>query len=141
MPSTLKYKKISSKAKSPVRATPYSAGYDVFSAETANIDPWGRKLVSLDISIDFLEDRYARLAPRSGLALKGLDVGAGVVDYDYTGNIGVVLFNFSSEVFNINEGDKIGQIILTKIITPPVEEVDKICKETKRGDKGFGSTG
>ena len=84
---------------------------------------------------------YGRIAPRSGLALKKfIDVGAGVVDEDYRGELGVVLFNFGEEDFEINMGDKIDQLIFEKIKTPEIVEVDTL-EETRRGGKGFGSTG
>lgn len=64
---------------------------------------------------------YARIAPRSGLALKKMiDVGAGVVDEDYRGEVGVVMFNFGEEDFVIKKGDRIAQMILERIMTPEV---------------------
>ena len=58
---------------------------------------------------------YGRIAPRSYLALKKfIDVGAGVIDEDYRGETGVVLFNLRDEDFEINMGDKIAQLILRK---------------------------
>ena len=58
---------------------------------------------------------YGRVAPRSGLAIKKfIDVGAGVIDSDYRGELGVVLFNFSSEDFCINMGDRIAQLVFEK---------------------------
>ena len=84
---------------------------------------------------------YGRIALRSGLALKKfIDVGAGVVDEDYKGELGVILFNFGEEDFKINMGDKIAQLIFEKMKTPEVVEVDSL-EETGRGEKGFGSTG
>jgi dUTP pyrophosphatase len=84
---------------------------------------------------------YGRVAPRSGLAWKkSIDVGAGVIDEDYRGNVGVILFNFGDEDFVIKQGDRVAQLILEKISTPEVEEVDEL-PETSRGDGGFGSTG
>ena len=56
---------------------------------------------------------------RSGLAVKnGIDVGAGVVDYDYRGNVGVVLFNHLDEDLNVKKGDRIAQLVLEKIFMP-----------------------
>ena len=66
---------------------------------------------------------YGRIAPRSGLALKKfIDVGAGVIDADYRGELGVILFNFGNEDFVINQGDKVAQLIFEKIKTPTVKK-------------------
>ena len=84
---------------------------------------------------------YARIAPRSGLALKKfIDVGAGVVNSDYCGEVGVVLFNHVNQDFEVKMGDRIAQLILEKIDTPPVEEVQDL-DNIVRGTGGFGSTG
>ena len=87
---------------------------------------------------------YGRVAPRSGLTWnKFLDVGAGVVDEDYRGEILVILFNFSKENVVIKNGDKIAQLIVERIMPtePVVFEPDQELSETKRGGSGFGSTG
>ena len=93
------------------------------------------------LSISFPAGLYARIAPRSGLALKKfIDIGAGVVDSDYRGEVGVVLFNHGDQDFQVKMGDRIAQLILEKIDTPPVEEV-QCLDDTVRGTGGFGSTG
>ena len=69
-----------------------------------------------------------------------IDVGAGVVDYDYRGNVGVVLFNHSEEDFVVSKGDRIAQLILERISMAPAKEVQEL-DETDRGAGGFGSTG
>jgi dUTP pyrophosphatase len=80
-------------------------------------------------------------APRSGLAVKHhIDVGAGVIDADYRGNVGVVLFNHADTDFSVSAGDRVAQLILEKIITPDVVEVDDL-DATVRGAGGYGSTG
>ena len=80
-------------------------------------------------------------APRSGLAWKKhIDVGAGVIDADYRGCVGVVLFNHSAEDLEVKRGDRVAQLILERIETPPVEEVTEL-DDTERGAGGFGSTG
>ena len=80
-------------------------------------------------------------APRSGLAWKhSIDTGAGVVDSDYRGNVGVILFNFSETAFEVKVGDRIAQMILERIVTPEVEEVESL-EDTMRGVGGYGSTG
>lgn len=81
------------------------------------------------------------IAPRSGLAHKHfIDVGAGVIDYDYRGNVGVILFNHSDADFNVARGDRIAQLILEKISMVDAVEVE-LLDDTERGDGGFGSTG
>jgi dUTP pyrophosphatase len=71
----------------------------------------------------------------------GLDVGAGVVDPDYTGELKVVLFNHDpTQTFVIRPGYRIAQLIVEPYVTPVVEEVFEVA-ETERGDAGFGSTG
>ena len=67
-------------------------------------------------------------------------MGAGVIDSDYRGEIGVVLFNFSDEEFCINMGDRIAQIIFQKIKAPSVKETNELG-DTDRGNKGYGSSG
>ena len=94
-----------------------------------------------DLSIAVPEGTYGRVAPRSGLAVKHfLDVGAGVVDADYRGPLGVVLFNFGKEDYQVREGDRIAQLVLERIVTPDVLEVESL-DDTQRGEGGFGSTG
>merc|ERR1712172_269959 len=84
---------------------------------------------------------YARIAPRSGLAAKRmLHVGAGVVDADYRGEVGVVLFNHGPTAFEIAPGDRIAQLILEKAsMLDPVQTAS--LEDTSRGVGGFGSTG
>lgn len=84
---------------------------------------------------------YGRVAPRSGLAVKKfVDCGAGVIDADYRGEVGVVLFNFGEEDFNVQIGDRIAQLVLEKISMTDVVAIDKL-DDTERGTGGFGSTG
>ena len=84
---------------------------------------------------------YARIAPRSGLAIRNfINVGAGVVDSDYWGEIKVVLFNHSAEDFAVQVGERIAQLILERIETPQVKK-GAALEDTNRGARGFGSTG
>ena len=83
---------------------------------------------------------YIRIAARSGLAINSkLQVGAGVIDPDYTGEIKVILFNHSSQPFQVKTGDKIAQIILKQAQTPKIQ-ILKYLKPTERGNQGFGSS-
>ncbi|XP_051139780.1 deoxyuridine 5'-triphosphate nucleotidohydrolase [Andrographis paniculata] len=134
-------KKLSEKATLPSRGSPLSAGYDLSSAADAKVPARGKALIPTDLSIAIPEGTYARGAPRSGLALKHcVDVGAGVIDADYRGPVKVILFNHSDVDFEVKIGDRIAQLIIQKIVTPEVMEVDDL-DATVRGDGGFGSTG
>lgn len=125
----------------PHRATPGSAGYDLFAAEDKVITAQNKQVVKTDVSIAIPSGHYGRVAPRSGLTVKHfIDIGAGVIDSDYRGPIDVVMFNFSTNDYKVKTGDKIAQLVLEKIITPEVVEVDSL-DETQRGEGGFGSTG
>lgn len=87
-------------AKAPTRGSEFAAGYDMYASEDKVIAARGRALVKTGVSIAIPEGTYARVAARSGLAVKhGIDVGAGVVDYDYRGEVRVLLFNHSDEEF------------------------------------------
>jgi len=82
------------------------------------------------------------VAPRSGLAWKhSIDVGAGVIDADYRGPVGVILFNHSDTDFEVKVGDRVAQLIIEKIVTPNVVTEVEDLDETVRGEGGFGSTG
>ena len=125
----------------PTRGTQYSAGYDLYSSEPVLIYRRKTGIIPTGISITLPEGTYGRIAPRSSLAARnGIDVGAGVIDQDYRGEIKVILFNHSNKDFEINEGDRIAQLIITPIVTPEIIQVDEL-NETERGDGGFGSTG
>ncbi|XP_057458789.1 deoxyuridine 5'-triphosphate nucleotidohydrolase-like isoform X1 [Lotus japonicus] len=141
IPPLLRVKKLSDKAVLPARASHLSAGYDLSSAVETKVPARGKALVATDISISIPEGTYARIAPRSGLTWKhSIDVGAGVIDADYRGPVGVILFNHSDLDFEVKIGDRIAQLIIEKIVTPDVAEVEDL-DSTVRGEGGFGSTG
>ena len=128
----------------PARATPGAAGYDLFSTDNYVVLPGRRVVVSTGISVSLPPGCYGRIAPRSGLAVKhGLDVLAGVVDPDYTGEVKVVLQNLDThQPFVIRPGYRIAQLILEKFEVAEVVEVPSECTQlTDRGAAGFGSTG
>ena len=137
----LRVKRTNVNARLPVRGTEGAAGYDLAAAEAAVVPVHGKCLVKTGLQIALPSGCYGRIAPRSGLTIKKfIDVGAGVVDTDYRGEVGVILFNFLDSDFIVNMGDRIAQLILEKIKTPVVKELDSLGG-TDRGDKGFGSTG
>ena len=152
-----------SKNELPNYATPLSAGMDLradFSRISndnhlivyGNIDlenntkltlyPGARVLIPTGLKIALPEGYEARIQPRSGLALKkGISVvnSPGCVDADYREEIGVILINHGVEPFVIENGDRIAQMIVSKVEHVEFEEVDCLTKTDRNG--GFGSTG
>ncbi|KAI0285057.1 dUTPase-like protein [Russula aff. rugulosa BPL654] len=139
--SNLLIKRLSEKAKLPTRGSALAAGYDLYSAEKKVIPAHGKALIDTQLSIAVPTGTYGRVAPRSGLASKFMiDTGAGVIDADYRGVLFVLLFNHSDVDFTVEEGDRVAQLVIEKIETPSVVEVDDL-EATLRGAGGFGSTG
>ena len=137
----LKFKKLSSNATTPRRGSCNAAGFDLFSAESKPILSNGHDFVQTDIAIILPRGTYGRIAPRSGLAVHhSINIGGGVIDPDYRGNVGVILFNHSQTTFHVSKGDKIAQLLVEKICLPKLVEVHEL-ENTERGVKGYGSTG
>ncbi len=134
-------KKLSNLAKIPVRSSDGAAGLDLFATTVYTLQPGERHLFPTDLSFDMPIGVFAHILPRSGLALKhGIHVGAGVIDSDYRGNVGVLLFNLGQEPFDVNPGDRIAQLVLKPYLVLPVKEADQLTS-SDRGAGGFGSTG
>ena len=149
----LNIKKLTESAQIPVYGSHFAAGMDLLSAVDLEVPAQTRKLVSTGISVSWEsqpgewdehpEKYYLRIAPRSGLSVKSnIDIGAGVVDSDYRGEIFVCFINNSlDKPYAIQKGDRIAQMILTRF--EQFKEVVLVEEhvETARGEGGFGSTG
>lgn len=135
-------KKINPIAIVPTRGSDYAAGYDLYAVEDVCVLNVGRALVSIGIAVSLPEGTYGRIASRSGLSLKhGIEVGAGVIDQDYRGEIKVLLYNHDVvDAFNIKAGDRIAQLVIEKCFAPLIVEVPELYP-TQRGSGGYGSTG
>ena len=134
-------------AKPPTKGSKDSAGYDIYSSEEGKIHPGRQVLIKTGISMKMPKNENqnevwcAKIISRSGLSVKsGIEVGAGLIDSDYRGEIGVVLRNFSQKSFTYNIGDRIAQFVLISVGHYPVSVVLDL-DDTKRGSGGFGSTG
>lgn len=122
-----------------------SAGMDIraFLENPIVLKPQERILVKTGLYIQLEKTFEAQVRPRSGLALKkGITVlnSPGTIDADYRGEIGVILINLSNENFSIESGDRIAQLVISKHETIKWS-VTETLKDSKRGNKGFGSTG
>lgn len=129
----------------PAYATPQSAGMDL----RANIDepitlhPMERRLIPTGLHIALPAGFEAQVRPRSGLALKhGITVlnTPGTIDADYRGEVMVLLVNFSTEDFVINDGERIAQMVIARHEQGEFEVVDEL-DFTERGEGGYGHTG
>jgi len=113
-------------AKLPVKGSRGAAGWDLFANQNIKVPAWGRVMVSTGVGVVMPDSMYGRVAPRSGLAWKhGLGVGAGVIDSDYRGEIKVVLYNHTTEGYDIHIGDRIAQLIFEQIYNTTVTEISK----------------
>lgn len=133
--------KLAPTAITPTRGSAFAAGYDLYASAPITIKAKDKGLVSTSLAIAVPPGTYGRIAPRSGLASKHfLDTGAGVIDADYRGEVKVLLFNFSNVDYDIKQGERVAQLVLERIVTPDVVEVETL-EVSVRGAGGFGSTG
>ena len=127
------FQRLSEKAISPHQATPGSGGYDLFTPIDFQIQPKEQKTVFIDLAITPPGGYYAQLMSKSGLTvLYKLEVKAGVIDPDFTGNIGVVLKNNSDQLIEHVAGEQIAQLLFIKVATPVLIQVTSLAK-TKPG--------
>lgn len=142
----LKIKRLRDGAKMPFYATDGSAACDLYSLldEPAVLQPGERRLIPTGLAIA-LPDRncVALICARSGLAYKrglGLCNGIGVIDSDYRGELMVAVINNDPNVQIIENGERVGQLMIVPVILPLLTECKEL-DETERGTGGFGSTG
>ncbi len=129
----------------PTKNNAADAGYDLYAFEPCTIPAWGKAIVSTQISVGLPVGTYGRIASRSGLSAKNdLEVGAGVIDYNYRGEVKVILRNFSDVAYQVQRGDRIAQLILEQYKNCMIKQVSKISDivgASARGAAGFGSSG
>lgn len=140
----LNFKRLNSRAILPTRATRGDAGLDLHAAESAHIGPGERWQVGTGLAVEIPEGHAGLVLPRSGLALKhGISLvnAPGLIDSGYRGEVGVLLLNNDpAEIFRIEPGDRIAQLLIVSFAAVEPAEVDDL-PDSERGDGGFGSTG
>jgi len=129
----------------PEYSTELSSGMDIRAnlEREITIAPNERVLIPTGLHVAIPKGYEIQIRPRSGLALKkGLTVlnTPGTIDGDYRGDIGVILFNTSDQLTTIHNGDRIAQMVITKVEYATLQEVDEL-DQTERGEGGFGHTG
>ncbi len=129
----------------PNYATALAAGMDLRAnlKESIELFPLERSLIPTGVFIQLPEGYEAQIRPRSGLAVKhGVSIvnAPGTIDADYRGEIKVVLVNLSNEIFTVNDGERICQMVISRHERIEWNEVEML-DETERGEGGFGHTG
>ena len=136
----LKFQLLNSNGQQPTRGSPDSAGLDLYASQSVTLPPRTRAKIPTELAMEIPRGCYGRIAPRSGLSIEnGIDIGAGVIDPDYRGEVTPVLINNGTEPFLIHKGDRIAQLILEKYTKTTLQQVANL-NETLRGEKGFGSS-
>lgn len=128
----------------PTRAHDGDAGLDLYACEAAHLGPGERWSVGTGIAVEIAAGHAGLVLPRSGLAREhGITVlnSPGLIDSGYRGEIGVLLLNTDpAEVFRIEAGDRIAQLLVVPIAPVEPIEVEGLA-ESARGGGGFGSSG
>lgn len=127
----------------PVRATDGSAGVDLRAVEGGGLAPGERTLVDTGLRVAIPHGWVGDVRPRSSLAFKhGVTVlnTPGTIDSDYRGDVKVLLANLGEQYFEWRAGERIAQMVVTRVNMAPWLEVEEL-DDTYRGEGGFGSTG
>lgn len=144
----LKIKRLSDKFDDlplPSYSTEGSSGMDLRAAieKSIIIKPLETVLIPTNLSVEIPEGYEGQVRPRSGLAAKNFVTvlnTPGTIDSDYRGEIKVILTNFGKENFIVNRGDRIAQLVISRVERVEIEEVKEL-NSTKRNEGGFGHTG
>ncbi|MEX6267659.1 dUTP diphosphatase [Staphylococcus saprophyticus] len=167
----LQIKLLSDNATKPKRADDESAGYDIYAAETVILEPQEKALIATDLAVNIPKGYVGLLTSRSGVSSKThLVVETGKIDAGFQGHMKINVKNDSESisvtgffgfgnhlningdkytdtnsnkgnVYKINKGDRLAQLVIVPIWTPELETVKEFSNETARGEKGFGSSG
>jgi len=129
----------------PGYASEGASGMDIRACVEApvTLDPGRIKLIPTGLALSIPSGYEVQIRPRSGLALKhgiGMVNGPGTIDSDYRGEIGIILINWGEAPFVIRMGDRIAQMVLSKVYRANFQSVEAL-DATKRGEGGFGHSG
>lgn len=140
----LRVQRLHPAARLPVRAHDDDAGYDLCALEAATLAPGERAMLRTGIAIELPAGHAGLVVPRSGLAARhGIAIvnAPGLIDAGYRGELKVLLLNTDRErAFEIAAGDRIAQLVVVAVATPPIVEAEALAA-TMRGEGGFGSSG
>lgn len=137
----LRIKKLNPDAKLPEYALPGDAGMDLCAAETTTVAPGERVGVPSGLAFEIPEGYVGLIWDKSGLSHKhGIKTYSGVLDSGYRGELKICVTNLSQVSYTFQKGDKVAQMLIQKVERPEIIEAEELS-ETKRQDRGFGSSG
>ncbi len=142
--SALRVRRLHPEAHLPTRAHEGDAGLDLYAAEAVDLNPGARSSVGTGIAVEIPAGQAGLVLPRSGLASRhgiALVNAPGLIDAGYRGEVRVLLLNTDRrDAFTVAQGERIAQLVLVRIETPEVAEVQELAL-SERGPGGFGSSG
>jgi len=129
----------------PQYMTEGSSGMDLFASleNDVTLQPGERRMIPTAISVAIPEGFEGQVRPRSGLALRngiGIVNAPGTIDADYRGEIGVLLINFGKEPVTLHHGDRIAQLVISRVFRAVWEEAEDLPPSSRQAG-GFGHTG
>jgi dUTP pyrophosphatase len=129
----------------PAYETEGASGMDLRAAVEGEVvlNPGEVRFIPTGLLVSIPRGYEAQIRPRSGLALKygiGMVNSPGTIDSDYRGEIGLVMINWGKEPFVIQRGDRVAQMVISKVFRGEFLEANDL-ESTKRGEKGFGHSG
>ena len=138
---SMKFEKTHPDAQLPAKNFVSDSGWDLFSVDDTVIPANGKAVVPVGLKLAYLEDGYwLSVGSRSGLSFKSSILAhPGVIDQNYRGDLGVLLYNHSNVDYNVRKGDRVAQLVLHYNIHINVDW--GTVQQTDRGEKGFGSSG
>lgn len=125
------------------KAHPTDGGYDIYASEPCIIPNGRSKAISTNLRIQIPLGHVGLVKARSGLSFKhDIETGAGVIDYGYSDEVKVKLYNNSKEFYMVEKGDRIAQLVVLPIYQGELLEIDELeLDDSSRGANGFGSSG
>lgn len=127
-------------AKIPFYGSEQAAGFDIYATQDVILEPGKLTKIPSGLAVEIPEGFCLQLWDRSGLGIKGIHHFTGIIDSDYRGEFNLLLFNSGEKEYKIEKGDRIVQALILPVWKGKFEKVDNLS-ETKRGTKGFHSTG
>ena len=142
MQKWMEVKLLTDTAKIPTKGSSGAAGYDIYADQDIQMGPETSGLISTGFAVSIPRGYVGIIKSRSGLAVAGIEVGAGVIDSDYRGEVKVLLRNLSfSAEFKAKRGDRIAQLLVVAIAPHLIVQKKDKLEPSERGSGGFGSTG